>query len=367
MPRTIRKLSKGIYLDRYGIRAVVDVAAGRDEARYHRDTPLDDVKRWREETIVRLKALARRRPSRAGTLRLDAARYLALPQIKALASWKARRSELDAWVAELRDRPRGSITEADVRAVVAKWLSVDGGRLIGSRGGAPGRRPYSVRTCEHRVATLRHLFHVLDGPDVITPCDGIAFTLPPTRPVLVTPAVIRHVFSQLVPKYPQTAARHAVLSSTGARAAELMRANPLLDVNLRARLWVVRTAKGGEARTLWLNDDAVAAWRYFIKVGAQGHYDTSTHAKRLYKAGWPKFVRPSNTRATFGMEVSRRGADLHDVQQLLGHRDAKTTRAFYVPPIDSRLAAAARSVGRRFRWKNLGVSLGSGGKSSKKR
>lgn len=355
MPKTIRKLSKGIYQDRYGIRAVVDIAAGRDEKRYSEGTPLPEMKQWRETTIVRLRALARRKPSRAGTLKLDATRYLALPQIKALASWKARRSELEAWTAELGDRQRGSISEADVRAVVAKWRSVDGGRVIGERGASPGPRAYSLRTCEHRVATLRHLFHTLDGEDVITPCDAVTFDLPTTRPVLVAPSVIRRVVERLIDAdgsthFPETAARHAVLASTGARPAELMRAKAQTDVNLRARIWAVRTAKGGEARILYLNDDAVAAWKYFIKIGAEGSYDTSTHAKRLYAAGWPKGVRPYNTRATFGMEVSRRGHDLHDIKDLLGHASVKTTRAFYVPAFDSRLAAASRSVGRRFRW-----------------
>jgi len=358
--KKLRKLSKGIYRDAHSIRAIVDVAAGRTEKRFALDTPLEEMKRWREETKVKLNAKARRRPSRAGTLRVDVPRYLAM--IKGQVSqetWKSRRSELDAWLALYGDRPRGALTEEHIGATVAKWRTLDDSR-------PPGRgNPCSVRTCEHRVAALRHLFRTLDGPDTVTPCDAMTFDLPKTRPVLVSPIVIRRVAAKLT--HQDTRARHMVLSSTGARPAELMRTDPDHDVHLRARYWVVRTAKGGEDRVIWLNADMLAAWKYFLKVRPPMKYDTSTHAKRLYAAGWPRGVRPYNTRATFGMELSRRGADLHDIQQLLGHTDAKTTRAYYVPPEQSRLAAASRSVGRRLGWDFLSGRLGSGRKQAKKR
>jgi integrase len=340
----VRRISAGIYRDKYGIRAIVDVAAGRKEKRFHASTPLADIKHWRNTTKGELEAQARRRPSKAGTLRVDVPRYLA--QIKgqvSAQSWKSRRSELDGWLELFGDRPRGTLTPADIRGAIARWRAIDPDRKLG-RG-----NPCSVRTCEHRVATLRHLFHVLDGDDTITPCDGFTFELPPTRPVLVSPNVIRDVLHKLTTTYPDSAARFAVLASTGVRPAELMRAEPA-DVNLRERYWIVRTAKGGRRPPMWLNDDMLNAWRYFVKVAAWGPYDTSTHAKRLYAAGWPEGVRPYNTRASFGMELSRRGADLHDVQQLLGHTDAKTTRAYYVPPENSRLVAATRNVDRRFGW-----------------
>lgn len=362
MPKTLKRISPGIYRDAYGLRAVVDVASGRKEKRFAGGTPLPEIKRWREEAKVKLDAKARRRPSQAGTLRVDARRYLA--QIKGLASWKSRRSEIEAWIAAYGDRRRGTLTEGDVRAAVAKWRSE--GRAVGT-GDDVTRKPYSVRTCEHRVATLRHLFHVLDG-DVETPCDRITFDLPPTRPVRVAPTVLVSVLVQLLEQPDQTtAARHAVLSSTGARPAELMRAIPE-DVDLGERLWIVRTAKGGERRVILLNDDMVAAWTFFARVNAWGPYDTSTHAKRLYEAGWPRGVRPYNTRASFGIELSRRGTDLADIQQLLGHRQQTTTRQYYVPPEDSRLAAATRSIGGRLGLeKILAVDLGRAKKTKKMR
>lgn len=338
-----RAISKGIYRDRSSLRAIVNGASGRKEKRFPLETPLADIKVWRNETKVKLDANARRAPRRTDTLRTDAAIYLKRLTIASIGS---RSSELDAWIALYGDRQRSSLTEADVRAAVAAWQ-------VGQ---------YAVRTCEHRVATLRHLFRTLDGREVITPCDGVKFTLPDTQPVYVPAETIKRVAGNLIHR--DTQARFMVLTATGVRPSELMRAEPS-DVSLKQRLWIVRTGKGGARPAIRLNDDMLAAWKMFIHAKAWGHYDTSTHAKRLYEAGWPKAVRPYQARATFGMELSRRGADLADIQQILGHRDVKTTRAYYVPREDSRISAAIETVSGRLGWGKLAGDVGSRKKARK--
>jgi integrase len=341
-----KKIAPGIYRDDYSIRAVVNTSVGRKEKRFAHATNLLEVKRWRNEQIGRFALIRRKRPPIAGTLRADVRRYLS--QIKHLASWKSRRSELDAWLEHFGTKARGRITVEMVRNVVAKWRTADGGRLTG-RGKKKTRRPYGIRTCEHRVATLRHLFHVLDGFDVPTPCDEIKFDLPQTQPVFVPATVIMSVAERLK-IYPDTRARFMVLAATGVRPAELMRAEED-DLNLESRIWIVRTGKGGKRPPLYLNDEMVAALEVFIAAEAWGPYDTSKHAKRLREAGWPKGVRPYAVRGTFGMELSRRGTDLADIQQVMGHTSEKTTRTYYVPPEDSRLAAATRGLTGRLGWK----------------
>lgn len=343
------KLTIGIYQDRYSIRAVVNTSVGRKEKRFAHGTKLDEIKRWRNERIGKFAALRRKRPPIAGTLRADVRRYLS--QIKGLRSWKSRRSELDAWLELFGTKPRGKITTEMVRNAVAKWRTVDGGRILGNG----KRRAYSVRTCEHRVATLRHLFHVLDGYDVPTPCDELTFDIPKTHPVFVPTETFVAVAEALKAPHPDTRARHMVMATTGARPAELMAALPD-DVHIDDRLWPVRTAKGGIDRVLRLNEEMVAAWEAFIEAEAWGPYDTSTHAKRLRKAGWPTGVRPYASRGTFGMELSRRGVDLGDIQPLMGHKSDKTTRTYYVPPEDSRLVSATLSLTGRFGWKPAGKS-----------
>lgn len=55
----MKTLGKGIYQDRYGIRAIVNSAEGRKEKRFPAGTPLRDIARWRNEMKVKLLALGR--------------------------------------------------------------------------------------------------------------------------------------------------------------------------------------------------------------------------------------------------------------------------------------------------------------------
>jgi site-specific recombinase XerD len=74
-----------------------------------------------------------------------------------------------------------------------------------------------------------------------------------------------------------------VIASTGVRPAELKRAESA-DVDLERKAWIVRTAKGGEPRAFWLNDDMVAAWKPFV-AAAWGTFDGSDYVKALYATG----------------------------------------------------------------------------------
>src|SRR3990167_3472414 len=141
----LKKLSTGVYRATYSIRAVVNTSVGRKEKRFPFDTPLTDIKRWRNVMIGKFAAIARRTPkpaARRGTLAADVRRYLKL--IQGLASWKSRRSELVAWVAPYGSKRRAQITEEMVRAAVTGWRTK--GRNVGTDAKAIWK-PYSVRTC----------------------------------------------------------------------------------------------------------------------------------------------------------------------------------------------------------------------------
>jgi integrase len=343
-----RRLAIGIYTDDISIRAIVNCAAGRKSKRFPLHADLAVIRRWRNETKVKLQAVARRhpRPQIAGTLRGDITDYLSRVTI---ASWKSRRSDLEAWIALYGDRSRYRITLEDVRAAVKQWQTE--GRVIGEdEHGHEVRRPYAAWTIRHRVNALRDLYKALDGHGAPTPVDGLRLQRPTSAtPIFVTPQTIQTVAAQI--KNPQTRARFMVLATTGVRPSELARAQRG-DVDLKHQLYSVRTAKGGLSRVLRLNTPEMrAAWKAFIAADAWGPYDTSLHAKRLRRAGWPEGVRPYALRGTWGMELSRRGADLADIQPLMGHTDLRTTRQFYVPPEDSRLAQATKATAGRLRWK----------------
>jgi site-specific recombinase XerD len=331
--RQRKRIGKGIYRDRYGLSAAVKVGTGdravQREKRFAFDTPLRDIRAWQDAIRAEMRESARRpRSSARGTLTEDAKAYLA--QVRHLASYKSRVCEVDAWTALYGRLRRVQINAEHVRKARATWVA----------GG------YTPKTINNRCQTLRHLYHLLDGSRAVTPVDDIKpLLVPASAKVLVPAATFRTVAKNLTD--PKTRARFMVIASTGVRPAELKRAEPA-DVDLERRVWLVRTAKGGEPRAFWLNDDMLAALTAFVAADAWGLFDGSDYAKELYVAGWPKDVRPYQARHSVALELGERGIDLGDVQGWLGHKHVTTTRKHYAPVLVSRLKQASETLAGRF-------------------
>lgn len=328
-----RKLPPGVYLTPYGYRAIVNTSIGRTEKRFPPDTELSEMRRWRDEAKGALAAVPRPKAdgTARGTLAADIRRHLKTLTIASLGS---RASDLKAWADLYGDLPRRRLTKDHALTAVKGWHDAE----------------FAPWTIWHRVNALRKLYKSLDGADAPTPVDGLELRRPSKgHPTYVPPATIAKVARALkVSGERHALARVLVLSTTGVRPAELQRAVPA-DVSLTRKVWAVRTAKGGLARVMHLNTaDMMRAWKYFISVDAWGPYDTSQHADVLRRAGWPADVRPYALRATWGMELSMHGTDLRDIQTLMGHRDIETTALYYVPAMDTRLAAATKGLARRF-------------------
>jgi site-specific recombinase XerD len=328
-----KRIGKGIYRDMYGLSATVKVGTGdhafQREKRFTFDTPFKDIRAWQGAMRSELRLLQDRPVnSSRGTLDADARCYLA--QVKHLASYKSRVCEVDAWTAEYGRLRRSQITAEHVRKARAAWLAKD----------------YRPKTVNNRVQTLQHLYRTLDGPRAPTPADDVKpLPVPPSQKVLVPAKVFRTVAANLTD--PRTKARFMVIASTGVRPSEVKRTQPG-DVDMDRRAWIVRTAKGGEPRALWLNDDMKAAWEAFIAADAWGHFDASDYAKALYAAGWPKDVRPYQARHSMALELGERGVDIGDIQGVLGHRQVATTRKHYAPVLVSRLKQASQTMAGRF-------------------
>jgi len=335
MAKRRRRIAAGIYRDRYGLSAVVKIgtgpAAAQREKRFTFDTPLKDIREWQDAMRAELRARHHMPVIARGTFEADCKAYLA--QVRHLASYKSRRCEVDAWTGLYGRLRRNQLTGEHVRKARAAWTA-DG---------------YATKTINNRVQTLQHIFHVLDGPRSPTPMDDVKpLPVAPSPKVLVAAAVFRTVSENLADV--KTRARFIVIASTGVRPAELKRAEPS-DIDLDRRVWLVRTAKGGEPRTFWLNDDMIAALRAFIQAEAWGSFDGSDYAKALYTAGWPKDVRPYQARHSVALELGERGIDLGDVQGWLGHKHVNTTRKHYAPVLSSRLKLASQSLAGRFgKW-----------------
>lgn len=356
MAKTLKRLSTGIYRDRYGIRAIVAIAAGRKEKRFGFDTPLQDIKRWRHETRAKLERIhPHRRAGAVGrrTLNADVPRYLKLH--RHLVSYKNRRAILKHWQALYGGTDRSRLTRQDVLSARVRWLEAT----------------HAPKTINHRVAVLRHLYVVLDGRDAYNPADEVTPLPVPRTPIQrVSDATILAVDAELARREREgtrgrrldgakTRARFRVLVSTGRRPSEIMRAKPT-DVDLVNRVWVVRDGKGGWSPGLYLNADMLAAWTLFVEAKAWGRYSTSAFANTIRAAGWPADVRPYQARHTTWITAVERGADMADVQVGAGHRSLATTRQ-YTGVRHSRMQGLSERLEGRFGGFVAAENLGSDG------
>ena len=308
------------------------------EKRFPLSQAITDVQTWRERTRAQLLTIAER-GTVPGTFARDALGYLK-DFTQHLVSKTARKVEINAWVREFRDRPRGTITSADVARVRAKWLA----------------QPRSPKTVNNRVQSLRHLYHALDGSKTAwTPCDGLQeLYVHPTPMQFVTNELILKVDAALQRlehakklRTPKHRARFRVRMCTGRRPSEIGRAVPG-DLDVARRIWLPRDGKGGFTPGIYLNDDMLAAWQFFAAVNAWGRFDTERHAEILRLAGWPEGVRPYQGRHTLGITLSEGGTDLDDVGTMLGHKRRETTRKHYVPVLNSRMQRTSEALAGRF-------------------
>ena len=120
MPLSRRRIGEGIYRDKSSLTGVVQIGSGKNkisrELAFEKDTPLDDIKRWREQTRVELH---QERPHiTRDSLAADILRYLERVQ-KRPASWKSKRSKLRAWAARLGTKRRSAIKPEDIDKAIA--------------------------------------------------------------------------------------------------------------------------------------------------------------------------------------------------------------------------------------------------------
>jgi integrase len=337
------------------IRATVKWGAfPQKEKRFVKGTPQRVIKAWKARTLALMMKRSRQpeRHGKPGTLTKDALTYY--PLVRHLADGKKRPYVLRPTLDVLGDRPRHMITREDIMRLRSTWFTA-------------GVKP---KTINNRISALRNLYHVLDGDDATTPCDGLkplASVKEPPR--TVTPEILNTVLDQLEVRGHAFEARHQgragsgrpggqhafkdrarlmVLAATGKRPIEVGRAKPS-DVDLRRRVWLTRDAKGGFSPGLYLNDDMLLAWNAFIVADAWGPIPDH-FARRLQDAGWPRDIDPYHLRHMTWITASERGIDLADVQAGAGHKRIDTTRRHYVPVLNSRMQKMSETLDGRFGW-----------------
>lgn len=356
MPRRARKLriKKGIY--RFGPDGPYQLKITVGGQTRWGSAPSDATNRELNAAYAALASRAQQEtpPVIRGTLEADSRRYLKL--IQHLESWRDRKAHLSAWIALLGKVQRHRITASDVLKARVRWLRES--RIVTTpKGRTKTLPPVGTKTINHRVDTLRHLYRTLDGRTAKTPCDEIV-------PLGVAKTPIQRVTNQLIlkvdrslqemerrrtgrPMSPKTRARFRVYAASGKRPGEIMRIRRE-DMNFEARVWVPRDAKGGFTPGVYLNDDLLAALRFFDEVNAYGAFSTGAFQRTLISAGWPKNIRPYQMRHTTWITASELGIDLQDIAIGAGHKDPRMTRKAYVPVLNSRLQKMSEALSGRF-------------------
>lgn len=314
---------KGYSKSRKGFRASVRVGEHFRQKRFRRNDEAK-IKAWRIETKAQLLKLVGKKAA-TGTLDAEITRYLA--QVGSMPTFAQRKEHLHLWADELGGHlQRATIEPEDIRAVLQKWRT----------GGL------AAATCNKRRTALMHLFTILDGKDARNPVRAVkkfrpADPLPRGRDP--------HVVDALLLKAPRcrTRACARVMMWTGMRPVELQRAEPD-DVDYRARVVVVRTAKGGRARVVALTPQAVSAWKEFDAEDCWHRLPKEAPRNRLIKK-WTKMpdLRIYDLRHTYGTALARRRTRLDVIGKAMGHSTLDLTRRYTLAAADEEaLAATAR-------------------------
>ena len=156
----------------------------------------------------------------------------------------------------------------------------------------------------------------------------------------------------------KTLARALVLVHTGMRPSQMMRIDveehvtPYIDQE--TPMVYVPAGKGGKPHWKPLTVDGVLAFRLFIAIGAHGRFSTSAFYKSWMLAcdkGNVARFNPYKLRHSYATLLRRGGADIADIQELLGHKSPKTTQR-YAMVVPEKLVTATQRI------ENLGTSAG---------
>jgi integrase/recombinase XerD len=210
----------------------------------------------------------------------------------------------------------------------------------------------SVATVSRTIASIKCLYSHLFIKQIITvnPAQGLA----PEKSVQKLPEILTNREVELLlaqpncidPKGYRDKAMLELLYATGIRVTELIDLK-ITDVNLEGG--VIRCASREKERLIPMYPAAVKALSdyitlvrpqmilnpseqtLFVNVGGehmsrQGFWKIIKHYQR--KAGIEKDITPHTLRHSFAAHLLENGADIHAIQEMLGHRDISSTNIY---------------------------------------
>jgi hypothetical protein len=165
MPVKKRRVLTGIYRDAYGFEARVCWRGQVRTRRYPFGTDKATMQGWRSEERALMADEDPQGPPRS--FREDARRYLNLPHVRKLASFKDREDDVTRWVHIFGDTDRRLIKAKHANPQLEKWADT-----------------YAPATVNHRGDALRAIWRELDK--TTRPLDGL-FRLPSRSAVRLAP------------------------------------------------------------------------------------------------------------------------------------------------------------------------------------
>lgn len=275
-----------------------------------------------------------------GTFGADVAHFLERyvpPPTATGKAWRRREyflHQLTPWIGIFGKRARATIETQEIRQQLRMW---------GETGGL------AASTLKHRRSALCSLWAALDGPDAPCPARKIRpreFRGPRPQPREIPQTLLDPILARM--EESATKARLLVMLHTGMTQGELMAVTPI-DVQLEKASPFVRVAHPGKtkkSREIPLSNAAIEAFRLFIRLKAWGTFSTSSmHSRFCHHAGKLGItgIRPYDLRHTFATRLRRAGADLADVQVLLGHTNPTTTERYSAVIVEKLRAAVNRA------------------------
>lgn len=214
------------------------------------------------------------------------------------------------------------------------------------------RQGKSVATVTRHTASIRsfYRFLILNGEASVNPAKGIKLEKAPQKlPEILSGSEIELLLAQPDTKHPKGCRDKAMLEllyATGIRVSELVNLN-VEDVNLHTGVLYCHNDKGD--RIIPIYPEAVTAVSdYIFRIrrtiadpGEGQALFTNLNGHRLTRQGFWKIIKgyteqagiakeitPHTLRHSFAIHLLENGADLRDIQHMLGHADISSTQVY---------------------------------------
>lgn len=346
-----RKL-KNIRWRRGKPQAYTEVGGKPQYKTFDRNTPIADIRAWIED------ASKNAAPATAldGSFAADIEAYK--KRIAALPTYKQKAAHLALWAHALGgDRPRRTITDGEIDAVMQHWLTTPTKPQAGKRGRPSGEHGLDLETVRKRRTSLNSLFSKLDGKAAENPVRAAVLRKPANAEVRGTDyTTIARIIAAMPTfkdtpkgspqKVNETKLRVAVLAYTGLPPG-ILATMKAADVNLKAGTFRVdERLKGGgvEARTLQLTPQGADAFAALIAAGAMRKFapgPVNVSFKRACRRIDVSGLTVYDLRHSFGAQMYRVSKDPKAVARFMLHAEGSSMTSRYTKAADADVDRAA--------------------------